>query len=160
MADSSQLLHLSQEQRDRLLQELQTLLKERGSLQQALREQQKTTTAANEQLFRELLGVCDALESLLNYMAEHPEPNPQAWARLPKALDSMQKMLLFILEQRQVYPIDFQGNQPDFSLCQVVGREVHSDLEEQTITKIVRRGFHWDDKLLRPIEVITSQQKD
>ncbi|HEY9831087.1 MAG TPA: nucleotide exchange factor GrpE [Stenomitos sp.] len=160
MADSSQLFHLSQEQRDRLLEELQMLLKERCSLQQALREQQKTATAANEQLFRELLGVCDALESLLNYITEHPEPNPQPWARLPSSLNSIQRMLLFILEQRQVHPIDFQETQPDFSLCQVVGREVRNDLEDQTITKIVRRGFHWDDKLLRPVEVITSQQKD
>jgi molecular chaperone GrpE len=160
MADSSQLFHLSHFQRDRLLQELQTLLKEKCSLQQALRQEQKTATAANEQLFQELLGVSDALESLLNYIAEHPEPNPQSWARLPSSLDSIQRMLLFILAQRQVHPIDFQGNQPDFSLCQVVAREVRSDLEDQTITKIVRRGFHWGDKLLRPVEVITSQQKD
>ncbi len=79
---------------------------------------------------------------------------------LPLSLDSIQRMLLFILEQRQVHPIDFQGNQPNFNLCQVLGREVRNDLEDQTITKIVRRGFHWGDKLLRPVEVITSQQKD
>lgn len=40
----------------------------------------------------------------------------------------------------------------------MVGREKGEDLEEQTITKVVRQGFRVEDKVLRPIEVITSKK--
>lgn len=89
-------------------------------------------------------------------MANH-EPSPQSWERLPKSLASIEKKLLMILERRQVNSIEFSATQPDFTLCRVVDREVCSDLENQTITKVVRRGFRLGNKLLRPIEVITSK---
>ncbi|MBA3923378.1 MAG: nucleotide exchange factor GrpE [Nostocaceae cyanobacterium] len=153
---TTQIFKLSHEQRDRLLQEVGNLLKERGVLQQSVREQQAKTTTANEELFLELLEVVDTLEFLLNYVANH-EPSPQSWERLPKSLASIEKKLLMILERRQVNSIDFSATQPDFTLCRVVDREVRSDLENQTITKVVRRGFRLGNKLLRPIEVITSK---
>jgi len=153
---STQIFKLSQEQRDRLLQEIGNLLKERGVLQQSVREQQVKATTASEELFLELLEVVDTLEFLLNYVANH-EPSPQSWERLPKSLASIEKKLLMILERRQVNSIEFSATQPDFTLCRVVDREVRSDLENQTITKVVRRGFRLGNKLLRPIEVITSK---
>ena len=157
MAEDLEMLSLNPEQRKQLLQELGILLKEKVSLKQAVREQQEQAKAANEELFLELLEIFDALEFLLNYIAEHSEPSPQLIKRLPKSLASVQKKLLSVLERRQVNPIDFQKTQPDFSLCQVVDREVRNDLEEQTITKVVRQGFHLGDKILRPVEVITSK---
>jgi molecular chaperone GrpE len=153
---TTQNFKLSQEQRDRLLQEIGNLLKERGTLQQSLREQHSKATTANEELFLELLEVVDTLEFLLNYVANH-EPSPQSWERLPKSLASIEKKLLMLLERRQVNSIDYSATQPDFTLCRVVDREVRSDLENQTITKVVRRGFRLGNKLLRPIEVITSK---
>lgn len=154
----TELFQISRQQRDRLQQELSTLLKQRVSLQQALREQQEQTAAASEALFLELLEVVDALECLRNAFAEHPEPNPQLWRRLPKSLGSIEQKLLGILAQRQVTPLDFQATQPDFNCCRVVDREIRTDLEPQTITQIVRQGFTCGDKLLRPVEVITSTE--
>ncbi|MBE9118777.1 nucleotide exchange factor GrpE [Lusitaniella coriacea LEGE 07157] len=150
---------LSSQQRDRLLQELSTLLKERVTLQQALREQQESATAANEQLFLELLDLFDTLDFFLNYLNENPEPNPQSWKSLLKSFGSLQNRLLAILSKRDVRPIDFHQSEPDFNLCRVVDREVRNDLDNQTITKIVRRGFRYGDKLLRPVEAIVSEQE-
>jgi molecular chaperone GrpE len=151
-------LKLSDEQRTQLQQELGTLLKDKMSLKQALQQQGEKATAEKEELFLELLEVFDALEFFLNYIEENPDPNPKFFKRLPKSLGTIQKKLLNILERRQVEPIEFQDTKPDYSVCQVVEREEREDIEEQTITKVVRQGFRVEDKVLRPIEVITSQK--
>lgn len=159
MPDQTQDITLNHEQRDHLIQELGTLIKQRVSLQQALREQQEQAITANEELFLELLEAVDALEALLDYMANHPELSAQFVKRLPKSLASVQHKFLSVLERRQVSPLEFQGIKPDFSLCRVVDREVRTDLEDQTITKVVRRGFRSANKILRPVEVITSKMQ-
>ena len=151
-------LKLNEAQRDRLQYELKTLLKERMSLKQSLQQQGEKATAEKEELFLELLEVFDALESFLNYIEENPDPNPKFFKRLPKSLGTIQKKLLNILERRQVQPIEFKDTKPDYSFCQVVDREEREDLEEQTITKIVRQGFRVEEKILRSVEVITSKK--
>ena len=159
MSDEPQMLNLSSEQRDRLFQDLGSLLKEKVSLQQALREEKGQAQAQNEELFLELLEVVDALEFLLDYLAEHPEPGSEFIKRLPKSLAAVHKKYLGVLGKRQVRPLELEGTQPDFNICRVVDTEVRDDLEDQTVTKVVRRGFGLGDKLLRPIEVITSKKE-
>ena len=151
-------LKLNEEQRNQLQHKLKTLLKERMSLKQSLQQQGEKATAEKEELFLELLEVFDALESFLNYIEENPDPNPKFFKRLPKSLGTIQKKLLNILERRQVQPIEFKDTKPDYSFCQVVDREEREDLEEQTITKIVRQGFRVEEKILRSVEVITSKK--
>ena len=121
MSDAPQTYVLNQEVRDRLTQELGTLYKERISLQQSLREQQTQATAANEDLFLELLEVGDALELLLDYLANNPNPSPEFLQRLPKSLGAVHRKFLSVMKKRQVIPIELEGTQPDFNLCRVVG---------------------------------------
>ena len=151
-------LKLNQEQRNKLQHELGTLLKEKMSFKQSLQQQGEKATAEKEELFLELLEVFDALEFFLNYIEENPDPNPKFLKRLPKSLGTIQKKLLNILERRQVQPIEFKDTKPDYSICQVVDREEREDLEEQTITKVVRHGFRVEEKILRSVEVITSKK--
>lgn len=157
MSDAPQTYVLSQELRDQLQQELETLYKQNVSLQQSLRSQQTQAVAAAEDLFIELLEVGDSLEALLDYLANNPNPSPEFIQRLPKSLGAVQRKFLSVLKKRQVVPIELQGTQPDFNLCRVVDREIRADLPDQTITKTVRRGFSLDEKILRPTEVITSK---
>jgi molecular chaperone GrpE len=151
-------LKLSYEQQIQIQKELGNLLKQNGSLKKALQQKEEEFTSEKEQLFLELLEVFDAMESLLNYLEENPDPNPQFIKRLPKSLGTVQKKMLATLERRLVNLIVLQESKPDFSFCQVVDREERNDLEEQTITKIVRQGFRLGDKVLRPMEVITAKK--
>lgn len=148
---------ISSEILDRILNKIGTLLRQEVSLKQTLREQDSENQAANEELFLELLEVVDALDFLMEYMANNPDPSPQFIQRLPKSVGNVQKKLLNILGKRQVTLIELEGNQPDFEVCKVVDREIKPDLSPQTITKVVRQGFRVNDKVLRPIEVITSK---
>lgn len=157
MSDAPQSYVLRQEERGRLQRELETLYKERVLLQQSLREQQTQTAAATEDLFLELLEVGDALEALLDYMAENPNPSPEFLQRLPRSLGGVHRKFLSVLGKREVFPIELEGTQLDFNRCRVVDREVRADLPDQSITKILRRGFHLGKKILRPTEVITSK---
>ncbi|REJ48317.1 MAG: nucleotide exchange factor GrpE [Microcystis aeruginosa TA09] len=150
---------ISEEDRNKLLSLIINLTKEEASLKQALRQQGENNRSEKEQIFLELLEVFDTLESLLNYLEYRHEPDDRVGKRLPKSLKSVQTKLLSILEKRQVLKIELSADQPDFTICQVVDREIRPDLEEQTITKIVRQGFTIEDKLLRPMEVITSKQE-
>jgi molecular chaperone GrpE len=152
---------LSKEKRDLTIQEINKLKKENVLLQQSLREEQSQTTANTEDLFLELLEIGDALEALLDYLEQNPNPSPESIQRLPKSVGAVHRKFLGVLGKRQVLPIEIelQSTQPDFNLCRVVDRELRNDMPDQTITKIVRRGFSLGEKILRPIEVITSKSE-
>ena len=150
--------HLTKDQKDNIQQELGNLLKEKVALKQSLIQQKNNNQSDQEEIFIELLEIFDSLEFFLNYLKENPDPNPKFFKRLPKSIGTIQKKLLAILDKRQVEPIKLNDTQPDYSICQVVEREEREDLEEQTITKVVRQGFKIDSKILRPVEVITSKK--
>ncbi|MCC0177082.1 nucleotide exchange factor GrpE [Waterburya agarophytonicola K14] len=152
------MFQLDKSQRDRLQQELGSLLKEKMSLKQVLKQQKQQTEQEQEELFLELLEVFDSLEFFLNYIKENPKPNSKFYQRLPKSLRTIQKKILSILNKRQVQLIELKDNKPDYSICQVVDREAREDLEEETITKVVRQGFKVESKILRPTEVIISKK--
>ncbi|MGB3757746.1 MAG: nucleotide exchange factor GrpE, partial [Rivularia sp. (in: cyanobacteria)] len=115
------------------------------------------SAASSEDLYLELLEVGDALENLLEYLASNSELTPEICQRLPKNMGAIHRKLLNVLKKRQISPIELEEIQPDFDLCRVVEREVRSDLADQTITKIVRRGFRLGETILRSAEVITSK---
>lgn len=87
------------------------------------------------------MEIRDALEPFLEYLSTNPNPSLEFLQRLPKSLDITHRKLLKVLKNRRVIPIELEGNQPDFNLCRVVDREVRADLADQTITKIVHKGF-------------------
>ncbi|PSM48122.1 nucleotide exchange factor GrpE [Chroococcidiopsis sp. CCALA 051] len=157
MSDAVQSYILTQDLRDLLAQEISTLKKQNILLQQSVREQKTIAAAVNEELFLELLEVGDTLEVLLDYLANNSTPSSEFIQRLPKSLGAVQCKFLNILKKRQVTTIEIEGTQPDFNLCRVVEREIRTDLADQTITKVVRKGFYLDEKVLRPIEIITSK---
>ena len=157
MSDAPQSYILSLEERDRILEALKNLCKEKVLLQQSVREQQTQAASATEDLCLELLEVGDALEALLDYLTNNPNPSPEFLHRLPRSMGAVHRKFLSVLAKRQVLPIELVGTQPDFDLCRVVDREVRSDLPDQTITKVLRQGFHLGKKILRPTEVITSK---
>lgn len=150
---------LTQEQRDWLIQEFSNLQTQNTLLQQSLKEQQTQAAANTEDLLLELLEVRDALEALLNYLENNPEPSPEFIQHLPKSVSAVNRKFLTVLSKRQVTPIELYSDQPDFNFCQVVDREIRNDVEDQTIIKVVRQGFLIGEKVLRPTEIITSKSE-
>lgn len=158
MSDAAQSYILTQDLRDLLVREISALKKQNVVLEQSAREQQTIVAAANEALFLELLEVGDALEALLGYLANNPNPSPEFTQRLPKSLGAVQRKFLNILKKRQVTSIDIEGTQPDFNLCRVVDREIRTDVAEQTITKVVRKGFYLGEKFCVQLKLLHLNQ--
>lgn len=148
------------EVRDKIRKTIGDLMKEKMIIQQALNAKNQEETARLETLFLELLEVVDSLEFLLEYLRTNPEPDARAIARFPQLIGGIQKKLLNSLNKREVNPIDFRGEKPDFEVCKVVDREIRPDLENETVIQIVRRGFQYGDRLLRPVEVIVSKSEN
>lgn len=157
MSDLNPTYFINQELRNLLIQKLGNLERENVVLQQSLREQQTKKTAETEDLFLELLEVADALEALLDYLQNNPNPSPEFIERLPRSIAAVNRKFLSVLGKRQLIPIELENTEPDFNLCRVIDREERTDVPDQTITKIVRRGFRWGEKILRPTEVITAK---
>ena len=160
MIKNNERLRLSGEQREQLIQEIGSLLKVKYRLVQTLREQQQQANAESEELFLELIELFDALEFLHNYVSDNLESLQPSGQHLLNFIVSIESKLLNILQKREVQLIDFQDTHPDFRYCKVVDIEVRNDLENQTITKIIRRGFIMGDKILRPVEVIVSKTEE
>lgn len=159
MSDLPPIYVINQELRDLLIQKLGNLEKENVTLQQSLRAEKTQNTAQTEDLFLELLEVADALGALLDYLENNPNPSPEFIERLPRSVSAVNRKFLSVLGKRQLVPIELESQEPDFNLCRVVDREERTDVPDQTITKIVRRGFRWGEKILRPTEVITAKTK-
>ena len=160
MKNHQENLQLSLEKREILLTEITQLLKTKTKLEQTVKIQQQENEAEKEALYSELLDIFDSLEFLINYLDSNLQEenfNPKAFKRLPKFVTTIKNNLVALLSRREVEKIDFNGDNPDFSVCKVVDREIREDIPEQSITKIVRQGFKIKEKILRYVEVITAK---
>ncbi|MBF2058376.1 MAG: nucleotide exchange factor GrpE [Cyanobacterium sp. T60_A2020_053] len=156
-------LIISQENQEKILSELKNLLFERGKLNQQLVINNQENETKEENLYQEMLDIYDSLEFLINYLdnnSKEGEMNVKALKRLPKFVGSIQEKLLTILGRREVKKIDFNGEFPDYNICQVIDREIRNDVPDKSITKIIRQGFKYQEKILRPVEVITAKTEE
>jgi molecular chaperone GrpE len=149
---------ISKKLRDDIVATISNLQRANALLTQEKREQKFQVEVEFTELFLELLEVHDSLESLIGYLSEYPDANSKFAKRLIKSLDSLQRKLLKSLSKRGVSEITINQEQTlDYSIGKVVGREYRTDLPDKTVIKIVKKGFYFKDKVLRPVEVITSQ---
>jgi molecular chaperone GrpE len=152
------MFHLSKSQRQNVVDALGQLLKKKVAAQQTLQEYEAQSDTLNEKLYLEILDVLDTIEPLITYIADNPELNPKFIKRLPKSFSNIQQKLLNILERRNISTIEVDASELDFNVTRVVGHEVHDELDEMTVVRVVRQGFCWDKKILRPTEVIVSKK--
>jgi molecular chaperone GrpE len=85
-------------------------------LEQTIRLNTEESRSQQEAFVLELLEIFDALESL-NRCLEEVTPSPNAIKRLPKSLKSIQSKLLAVLSQQNVNLIQYEGNTPDYEIC-------------------------------------------
>ena len=155
-------LVITKEQRDTLVKEIGNLMKNYHQLHQAFNDNNLKQEVKNEELLLELLEIFDALESLLKVLQKNNQVNLTIQKRIEKNLATILKKILAILKKRNIYPIEFNDNYPDYNLCRVVEQEIRDDLDEKTIIKVIRQGFQYQDqdynynKILRPQDVIIS----
>lgn len=148
------------EEKELLAKQTRSSLKKIAEAEREIRETRKAYETDQAKLYLELLDVLDSIESLIQNFSSLDEPDPKLFKRLPKLLGGVQRRLLRSLEARDVLPIENEASKFDPSFCQVVAKEECSDVAPGTILHVLKRGFVYRDALLRPQEVIISENKD
>jgi molecular chaperone GrpE len=66
------------------------------------------------------------------------------------------KKLTATLNRLGVKPVEAEGRPFDPHVHEALSREVTSELEDNMVTKELRRGYMYGDRLLRPAQVVVS----
>jgi molecular chaperone GrpE (heat shock protein) len=75
-------------------------------------------------------------------------------------LGTIRDELLEILYRRDVAPISSAGTAFDSSLQQAIGTEpAASTAENNAVARVVRRGFRYEERILRPEEVVVKRYR-
>lgn len=123
----------------------------------AQRDQSDALKYANEKLIKELLPVIDNLERALAHSRETRD-----FDRMMEGVELIRKQLLSALGKFGVAPIESLNHPFDPSLHQSIGQievEEGSDAEENQVIGETQKGYHLNDRVLRPSLVMIAKKK-
>ena len=112
------------------------------------RERSHVGREALRQFILSLLDVVDDLERLLN-VAEEGTP-------FLKEVRMVHRKLMDLLEKAGVRPFESVGKPFDPSLHEVVATAPAGERTEGLVVQEVKRGYLWDNDLLRPAHVLVA----
>lgn len=114
---------------------------------------------ANEGLLHDLLNVFDSLELGLA-QSEPGEAADASVSELHKGVELALEQFLSVFEGAGVTPIECEvGATFDPKVHEALLRDDEADLPAQTIAKIMQRGFHYHERILRPARVVVATGK-
>ncbi len=108
---------------------------------------------AKKDLLRKLLGVKDNLERALHY-GETAEGT--AGEGIIEGVRLTQYQLDQLLTQEGVQPIEAEGQPFDPQRQEALQRVEDPNVPDHTVVKVVRKGYTYQDEVLRPAQVIVS----
>ena len=103
--------------------------------------------------FRELLEIIDDVDRIF----EH-EQNLNIDEK--KYLQIIRNKLSKLLSSNGVLEMTFEDNKARFGWCEIVGTEKKEGAEDESIIRIVGKGYLCEDKVLRPARVIIVKNKE
>jgi molecular chaperone GrpE len=116
------------------------------------KEKAENTLLAKITVLMEFLSVADACERALgSFSGGNSEQSSLEHYR--NGVELLYKQLLDVLSRLGVTPIQAQGTMFDPNIHEAIAREVTADVEENTVTQVLRRGYLFKDRLLRPAQV-------
>lgn len=121
------------------------------------RDQADALKYANEKFIKELLPVIDNLERALAHSRETRD-----FDRMMEGVELIHKQLLSTLGKFGVAPIESLHQPFDPFLHQSIGQvevEEGSDAEENQVVGETQKGYHLNDRVLRPSLVLIAKKK-
>ena len=110
------------------------------------REGEKFAAEGKREVIVPLLSVLDDLERALQWASDGEQP-------LVQSMRLIYKKLLALLETQDVRPFDSVGKRFTPDLHEAVAVVDDEDVESGTIVDDLRRGYLWNNELLRPTQV-------
>ncbi|MGR3174588.1 MAG: nucleotide exchange factor GrpE [Candidatus Scalindua sp.] len=106
-------------------------------------------------LFVDLMLLYDSLERMLNETGSNEVLSKE---RLIEMLEVFKEEFLEVLYRKDITPFDEHPEYLDFKLHKTIKTiPTDEEAENNKVDKIVKRGFLWNDKVLRPEEVIIKK---
>lgn len=128
--------------------------KEIVELKQKLAEEKQRSFRKEQEILFELFETIDAFDIILENLRKK-DIQDVSWKRTVKNIESISRKILRILEKREISIIEFPKSKAVFGMCKIIDTRNIPELAEETIVKIVKKGFRKGDEVIRPAEVIT-----
>ncbi len=137
------------EERDRYEQGWKRALADYQNLKRETERQQKEFAQwCTGELLLEMLPIADHFDEALGHI---PESQGGGWV---EGFKHIRRELEEIFKRRHVESFGSAGDVFDPSIHEAVEHELADGKQENTIAKIVAKGYRLDGKLLRPVKVI------
>ena len=107
---------------------------------------------ANESVFRQMLTVVDNLERAI--VSAEDTSDEKA---LLEGVKLTHKEIIKLFETYHVKPVDAESQPFDPNYHQAVTQEETDDLPENTVSKVLQKGYVLHDRLIRPAMVVVSK---
>ncbi len=109
---------------------------------------------ANETIFKQLLTVVDNLERAISSTKETSDQEG-----LLKGVELTYKEIAKLLETFSVKPVEAENQLFDPNFHQAVTQEETNEVPDNTVTKVLQKGYLLHDRLIRPAMVVVSKNK-
>ncbi len=125
-----------------------------GEASREMKLQQDITNEINDKknIFLGLAEIIDDINRIID--------NKEDISESTKYLDIMRKKALKLLEKYGVIQMYFQDNKAKFGWCEVIGTEKAKGIDDETIVREIKKGYLWNDKILRLASVIIVKNKE
>jgi molecular chaperone GrpE len=138
----------SNEWRDRFLRKAAEFENYRKRLE---KEKADSMISAKGAVLLEFLPITDVCERALKSFND--KTNQFSLEQYREGVELLYRQMLDTFARIGVTPIETKGQKFDPHIHEALAREIRADLEENTITQEVRRGYMFQNKLLRPAQV-------
>ena|SRR5436190_5042933 len=115
------------------------------------REKEEALKYANKSLLEHLVGIIDNFELGLAAAKEEGAGSP-----IYSGMVLVQKQLNDLLAENGLQPIEAEGKAFDPNLHEAIAHEPSTEHPEEMVVRQVRRGYRFQDRLLRPAKVVVS----
>ena len=119
------------------------------------RESDEFKKFANETIFRQFLTVVDNLERAIFSSKENSDKKV-----LIEGVELTHKEIIKLFETFNVKPVEAENQTFDPNFHQAVTQEETDKVPENTVTKVLQKGYLLHDRLIRPAMVIVSKNKN
>jgi molecular chaperone GrpE len=141
--------------REQLRQErdrhLRTLADFKNYRRRVEREGDKLVEEGKRAIILSLLDIIDDMEKALHWVSNEKQP-------FAKGVRIINQKLLALLEAHGVLPFESVGTAFNHDRHEAVAMAEHEDLEPGTIVDELRRGYLWNNELLRSAQVRVAGQ--
>jgi len=125
---------------------LRTLADFKNYRRRVERDGSKLAEEGKRAIILPLLDIIDDMEKAMQWASDAEQP-------VVKGVRIIHKKLLALLETQGVLPFESAGTPFNHDLHEAVAMADHEDLEPGTVIDELRRGYLWNNELLRPAQV-------